>query len=659
MANNRVHRNESAEAHLPRTGHSLSHKFAYTAPFGMLLPTFWDYLQPGDKISIRTDYDLSRALPLLNPASIDVEVVTDYFFVPMDLMYMPFGEAYYGTDNIFSSIIWNEQPHNDCPLLGINSGNIRQHMYQFVNQDSFECFGKSLFRMFDMLGFDPRVVFWGLYSLTQPDSHSIYAYPAKSKLYVYPFPFLAYQACYQYFYRDEEREVFDPTCFNVDDFSGQDRVIDSIFTSSETSLNISRWNKITKLRYVNKRSDYFTDLSRSALITINNLNRALEDFGGKNFGLHDWLSETVGYGFLPLALNRSDMVVTDNSSTSVGTADVPSALNTATLRMLFANEKLLRITQAAKKNYDDQTLAHFGVNVPHDVKHQITHFGHDVMKYQVAEVVSTAQTEDGALGEQAGRLYGQKKSNGMSDFKAPVHGVVMAITFIRPSYMYVQPMSRLASYSEIGDFWKPEYDHIGMQPMFRYEAQFNAGVVVDGAQPYYNDPIGWQYRYSENKRRINRMSHAFTGGTYQSYLIGSLPLGHLGKGALNADTLPPNVDLMASPMLKSFKVSPADSDGIFATGFCPIWQNVCDMSTLGQSVEDARQVVGDIQPLMYGYTGADDLQDYCRLVIGMTGLDFNKNPYQIYATDPFILNADLKCTKVSFMSQNSLPKMDM
>ena len=30
------------------------------------------------------------------------------------------------------------------------------------------------------------------------------------------------------------------------------------------------------------------------------------------------------------------------------------------------------ITGRTKKNYDAQVLAHFGVNVPHDVKHDIT-----------------------------------------------------------------------------------------------------------------------------------------------------------------------------------------------------------------------------------------------------------------------------------------------
>ena len=36
----------------------------------------------------------------------------------------------------------------------------------------------------------------------------------------------------------------------------------------------------------------------------------------------------------------------------------------ANIRAMFANEKLWSITGRAKKHYDDQTLAHFGFEVP-------------------------------------------------------------------------------------------------------------------------------------------------------------------------------------------------------------------------------------------------------------------------------------------------------
>lgn len=661
MANNREHRNESAQAHLSRTGHSLSHKLSFTAACGMLLPTFWDYASPGDSYSLRTDYDLSRALPLLSPATLDIEVVTDYFFVPMTLMYTPWDEVYSGTNSVFSSNFQldDTQTIGDFSWLYVGSRGLTDNHYKSFHVG--ESFYKSLYRLFDLMGYNPTAVTGASdidVNIGDLPYYSLSASAPLSDCPVAPYPFLAYQAIYQYFYRDEEFEKFDNTCFNMDIYAGVN--IPRIITQQSDSVIISNpYYRYFQLRYVNKRSDYFTDVSRSALITTENLGRSLLDFGSDVFGLDGYLSDKVSGDFLPVALDSEGYPVDDYSGTSVGYTDDSSLaglVNTATLRMMFANEKLLRVTQSARKNYDDQTLAHFGVNVPHDVKHQITHFGHDVMKYQVSEVVSTAQTDQGALGEQAGKLYGIKKSDGMSHFKAPVHGVVMAITFIRPSYSYVVPYERKALYKAIGDWWRPEYDHIGMQPIFRGEIQHNANSS-DGSVGHFFDVVGWQYRYKELKQSFNRVTRAFVGGTYQSYIMASVPNGHLVDGRL-ASYYPATYNWLENSDIYAFKVLPSDTDGIFSQSFCSLWQiGDSELSSLLDTIpeSDYASYFGSWMVNNYDLVDSDKVRD----VYTKYGFDFRNRPWEIYATDPFILNSDIKCTKVSFMSQNSLPKLDM
>ena len=69
------------------------------------------------------------------------------------------------------------------------------------------------------------------------------------------------------------------------------------------------------------------------------------------------------------------------------------------------------ITGRTKKNYDSQVLAHYGINVPHDVKHDITMIHHDEYDLNVQEVTSLASTpasgSDPAtpLGDLAGKSY--------------------------------------------------------------------------------------------------------------------------------------------------------------------------------------------------------------------------------------------------------------
>lgn len=677
MANQFQRRNESASAHLPRSGHSLSHKLAFTAACGQLLPTFWDYALPGDKYSIKTEFDLSRALPLLQPASIDIEVVTDYFFIPMDLMRGDFGERYHGTNQVFSSSIFNStsKDSSDLPRMNLVTEEAKRNV--FHNIDYCDSIGKQMFRLFDMLGFNTSVF--------TPPTREIFDFGNTSTVYwnsprrpesqkFYLWPFLAYQAIYQYYYRDEETEVFDNEAFNIDNVNDN---YSFVLTGDEDSFlaHDRCYSRFFRLRYVNRRADYFTDTFRSALLTYTNVSREPSALGADKFGLHNWLSENTSS---PLSVDNKGRYYATNYGTSVGSDfeslnpnvnDVPPSslsgvLNTAGLRAMFAQEKLLRITAAAKKNYDDQTLAHFGIKVPHDVKHQITHFGRNVMKYKVAEVVSTAQTTEAPLGEQAGRLYGQSKIDGVSQFTAPVHGVVMAITFVRPDYMYIVPQIRMADYWHLGDFWRPEYDHIGPQPVFRKEVQFNAYEIV-GTGPlgqYANDVVRWQYRYKENKSRFNRATKAFANGTYQSYLITTSPWNHIVNGHI-VDNHMANYNWIDNGSPLSFKVSPTDTDGIFGAPYNPLWQ--ADIRWLEEklghdnpSQEALVDLIGQNNVDKFNLNVTDT--NFWQKMEDIFGrLDYVYQPEQVYATDPFQLNASIFCNKVSVMSENSLPKMDM
>lgn len=680
MANNFQRRDQGDTAHLPRSGHSLSYAYAFTAACGQLLPTFWDYAFPGDKYSIKTDFDLSRALPLLQPASLDIEVCTDYFFVPMELLRLDFGEVYYGTNSVFSTAA-NSNFGAGLPTLRMYRDGLMLNRFKRGLAD-FEGLGKSVFRLLDMFGYNPLLI-------TPQTSENSY-YPQTIFSTTRPqyeeslfFNLLAYQAIYQYYYRDEEHETFDPSYFNIDDLrfnQHRDTMQDNV---ADQAIEGTKALHYLRLRYVNRRSDYFTDVFRSALLTANNLSRYVDDFGKDQFGLHSWLSDNLNS---PVAVDHRGVIQnSSNTNTSVGSDfgtfdsdvdSVPNAgdsalmgvLNTAGLRAMFAQEKLLRITAAAKKNYDDQTLAHFGIRVPHDVKHQITHFGRNVMKYKVSEVVSTAQTLDGdkgaPLGEQAGRLYGANVNKKFAEFKAPVHGVVMGITFVRPAYHYIVPKLRLNMYKGIGDFWKPAYDHIGPQPIFRDEVQFNyAQASGEFAQPV----VGWQYRYTENKSRFNRASMAFAGGTYNAFLNVTTPWSHTWQGHPVVDKAY-SYSWIDNSSTASFKVSPHDTDGIFGKYYTDMWQvREDEMDHFWPSLDDYLNDNNIINVIGQRYF--DQLRlSHEHLAQGRKNIlknyffsqgDFDSCPYEIYDSDPFVLNAQIKCNKVSAMSKNSLPKLDM
>ena len=95
---------------------------------------------------------------------------------------------------------------------------------------------------------------------------------------------------------------------------------------------------------------------------------------------------------------------------------------------MFANEKLAMITGRTRKNYDSQVLAHYGVSVPHDVKHDITMIHHDEFELNVQEVTSLAATQMLPLVNLLVSLLLLVMVNNLS--LLPCHGVIMTCSVL-------------------------------------------------------------------------------------------------------------------------------------------------------------------------------------------------------------------------------------
>lgn len=498
-------------AKLPRSGHDVSQSLAFTASTGMLLPIYTDLLNSSETVYIQ-DHFFGRTQPLVTPALCDVDIYLDWFFVPMTMLFTGWGQVRWQITDWLSSFYETSALPSDLskfPLFDHNSSfyqsfsspssiNSTPPFYKSGPRSStvvdygsmFECSGKSAFRMLDLLGFNPEAVFQGFQSEVQISG--IMANPT-----VFPWKGLAYQCIYQNYYRNDDFEPRSVSSYNVDNQYS----VSNFSRSYQSGLNPYQ------LRYADYRKDYFTSVKAAPITAGANI---LSSTLANLVQVPQWLEVGQG-GFRTVSNinNNPNAFGSDGPAvvqTTNATGGARSIGNTQAIRSMFALEKMLRITGRASKDYDAQTLAHFGFKVPHDVKHDITKLRTSHGMLSIGEVVSSADTFNGdsgsALGEIAGKGYLTIHNTKKTKFTAPVDGVLMCIFRAIPRQRIINAFDKQNAIAYRTDLYIPEFDKLGMQPLYEYE--FNPSSQGTAGQ------VGWQLRYQQFKQKPDRASRVFS-----------------------------------------------------------------------------------------------------------------------------------------------------
>ena len=371
----------------------------------------------------------------------------------------------------------------------------------------------------------------------------------------------AYQKIYMDVYRDSEFEENNVKAYNFDSYfnSGNLIVDPTANVSSITKLSDAPRLGIFQLRYRNRAKDYFTAVHPSPLFnSIGMLPNALQNLSI----VKNWLETTYdgthtiddGSISVDIPIDSSGFVSVanpevmpsephdstlnwqpnyfrgkggfyaqiDGSNVSTLRSFSESSLDLAQLRSAFALDKLLRVTNRAGRHADDQILAQFGVKVPQGISNEVYKIKSYHTMVHFGEVVSTAQTEitDGQtteitpLGEMAGRGVALLNSNESFSFTAPCHGIFMAILSVSPRYKYVGAVEKDGLKVNLSDFFRPQTDNLGQQPMFFGEGgqlfyPFTDETTAQSDSELYNHTSGWQWHYMEDKIKFDKCSYVF------------------------------------------------------------------------------------------------------------------------------------------------------
>lgn len=234
-----------------------------------------------------------------------------------------------------------------------------------------------------------------------------------------------------------------------------------------------------------------------------------------NYGQLDWTYQTDGSN----AANIVSRLYTEVQKTSATNMLVGTTfLYPQNIRNMMAQDKFSRAAIYADKDISSQMKALFGDNyTDHDAPQYLGSYSTNVnIDDVVAQAAGTAGDSSSILGELAGRV---KQSDGKNDVFSRdfgEDGVVIGVHYVMPRNNYDSyRLNRFNTKVSRFDYFYPQFDGLGYQPVLNYERDIDSGYLLDTrpTTAYYPQALfGFAPRYYEYKQRTNEVHSTFQQG---------------------------------------------------------------------------------------------------------------------------------------------------
>ena len=479
-----------------RNAFDLSYRNLLSTKAGLLTPFCVLDCNIGDHLSFSVNDEI-RALNMSSYNFTRLRAHFNYFFVPYRLLWRWWLQFITGV-NDNSSNLYPYNPDTGAKKFTIPSQVPLLDPANFVNNSIFNTeaaddlgykAAANSARLLQLLGYDGD-----FYESLDTAEAGISSYPDIPK--INPFRLLAYQKIYQDWFRNTNYENIDPQACNIDNYDGSEE-------------SIANYDGMFLMRYALYGLDRFTSLQPQ----INYIGNSGLNVDGSYIG---------GFftGNPPQIVEDSTFSVTRLSS-SPGNIGY---LSLSSYRNAYAIEKMAMISQRAAKRYSSQMQAHWGEQgIRHDdnVSERIASVDHVI---GINAVTSTSETSEGSLGQLGAVGTGYSNDNRF-EYDCREHGVFMGIMYIEPIRDYAGSFTDpFNAKSHRGDYYQPEFDCLGMQPLLKGNVCTISEKVQDGG---YNVVVGWQNRYIEYKSSVDVVQlyakKAFPDWFATQYLSQALP----------------------------------------------------------------------------------------------------------------------------------------
>lgn len=452
---------------LIRTRFACPHNHKTTGNTGDLIPIYRKEILPGDIITMKEVRSLIRqttpSFQTMDCAFADIA----FYFVPMRLVWEHW-KAFQGEKTVGPH---QTQPQYTIPMVTAPQGGWDENTIA------------------DYLGFPTKV--------ENIQVNALYG--------------RAYGLIWNEWYRDQNRQDF--TDFIKDDAN---------ITGSNGDNYVTDPIKYGKCLKVAKIHDYFTStllqpqagdpvtlpIGDFAPVIGNGMALGLTD-GNNNFGFVNGTNPYISTGVYGNDVGSAPSGSNPNPNKALGVTNDPTssgiiadlqkatAITVNQLRQAFQLQKVLEANARSGTRYIEILKNRWGVT-PSDARLQRPEYlGGKRIPLQIEAVVQTSSTNDVSPLGQVGGFGSTFDRSFMFQKGFEEHGILMGFVYVRHQRTYQQGLHKMFTRKNMEDFYMPEFQNLGEQPVYNYEiyAQGNdQDNEVFGYQEY-----GAEYRYEQNR----------------------------------------------------------------------------------------------------------------------------------------------------------------
>lgn len=586
-----------------RNGFDLSHKTMFTAPLGMLLPIYCEEVVPSDhfKISVQS---LTRTMPINTAAFARISEHFDFFFVPYRRLYSEFDNFVIGNNenvNFFRALHYGTAGEDgrvvlSAPQLKNSAGvNVSTKSGQrpllfslkyLAQQTVLGCYSAasmtedtSFFssqndelgyplaygsrRLLDLLGYGNYY-----YDTNEPSFSSAAPGPVDVRFtsdLVNLFALQAYQKIYQDFYRNPywQAEDFSLSTSKWYDYLTRTYTNESLPEDVNTGDVVPWLRKLLTIRY----SDYKKDMLMSIkpMQQLGDLTLIYNDTSNiRETSSTDTSSDMQHNSESPLSGDSTETFTSLNNglftsrpvdlATEVGQIK-PSSIYMSLLDIRIAKclQRWKAVSLTNRMDYKHQVKAHLGVTVPDGRVDLAEYIGGHTNALNISEVTNTASDQGNISGKGI-----MRSNNDTITYDVKEHGVIMCIYHLVPEIDYSgYQLQRQHTKSHFMDYLQPEYQHLGLAPMYVRDFSMVDLETHDDTIGAPDALVGYNTRYPEYKCRIDNAHGELTAdGSLKAWTIPSALDKFINSFAVNRVELDYG-DLKIDPSLDStiFKVA--------------------------------------------------------------------------------------------------------